>query len=522
VLSGETGAGKTMLLQAISLLLGQKAQVKLIRKGEEKAFIQASFILATHSPVHRLLQENGLDVDEEVTIHREITTSGKNRIFIENQPAPLPLLKSIAPYLIETISQHSQLSLKEVEIQLDLLDDYAGAHLERQTYQHSFLREIETGKLLREFLSEHEKKQALYPTWKQEYEELDLAKLKKGEEEELFQKYKKMAHRQDLLEEGSLLLKTMTEEPAALLQGLTGIHKRLDKLAKLDAQLVPLGDLVASASEAMTEVEMELMRYMESLEDTPEDFHKIDQRLSQIKFLQRKYKGSIEELCSYKERLLENIQGFESFDEEVLRKRLHYEEAKRQREKNEKILTDKRQEAAKKLGAALTESLQALNMEGAELRILIKETPAKLSGSDEVVFELAANGGDDFYDIREHASGGELSRILFALKLILAEKERGKTLIFDEIDANIGGMTAAILGKKLQKLGQSRQIICITHFPQVAAYADHHLQIMKTSLEGRSMTEVRVLSSEDKTQELMRMLGGRMELFSEPPSKGST
>ncbi len=185
------------------------------------------------------------------------------------------------------------------------------------------------------------------------------------------------------------------------------------------------------------------------------------------------------------------------------------------------ILTAKRKEAAKNLSQGLTNSLQSLNMEGSKLQIDVKETTPKLSGSDTVVFSLAANLGEDFYNIQEHASGGELSRILFSLKLMLADKERGKTLIFDEIDANIGGMTAAILGKKLQKLGESRQIICITHFPQVAAHADYHLHILKTSSDGRMMTEVKLLSNEDKAQELMRMLGGCVDLFSDSSKKST-
>lgn len=521
VLSGETGAGKTMLLQALSLLLGQKANIKLIRKGEEKASIQAIFSLATNSPVYPLLQESGIDIDtdDDLLILREITLSGKNRIFIHSQLASLPLLKSIAPYLIETISQHSQLSLKDPEIQLELLDEYGLLHLEKDAYQHSYLREIELEKLLYDLKAQHEKQSLSYASWKTTYEELSQANLKEGEEEELFQEYKKMAHLQDLLQEGSVILNKLAEEPTHLLHKTHEIYKATSKLAKLDGKLSSIESLLFTAHDALSEAHLQLGCYLENLENLPENFQFIEKRLSLIKFLQRKYSLQTKELCSLKNSLATQIEEFELFQEQLEQRQHQYEDTKKQREKNSLTLTAKRKEVAKNLSQGLTHSLQSLNMEGSELQIDVKETTPKLSGGDAIVFCLAANQGEDFYNIQEHASGGELSRILFSLKLMLADKERGKTLIFDEIDANIGGMTAAILGKKLQKLGESRQIICITHFPQVAAHADYHLHILKTSSDGRMMTEVKLLSNEDKAQELMRMLGGCVDLFSDSSKK---
>ena len=524
VLSGETGAGKTMLLQGLSLLLGQKANIKLIRKGEEKASIQAVFSLSTNSPIYPLLQESSIDIDtdDELLILREITLSGKNRIFINSQGASLPLLKSIAPYLIETISQHSQLSLKDPEIQLELLDEYGMLHLEKDTYQHSYLREIELEKLLIDLKIQYEKQKLSYPSWKESYEELFQANLKKGEEEELFETYKKMSHLQDLLAEGFIILNKLEEDPFHLLHKTHEVYKSISKLTKLDPKLCSIESLLLTAHDHLSKAHLQLHCYLDSLENLPENFQDVEKRLSFIKLLQRKYNSTTDELCVYRDSLAAQLKEFELFEEQLEQRKHQYNEIKKQREKHSLALTIKRKEVAQALSKGLTTSLQSLNMEGSELRIEVKETASRLSGSDMVVFYLAANHGEDFYNIQEHASGGELSRILFSLKLLLADKERGKTLIFDEIDANIGGMTATLLGKKLQKLGESRQIICITHFPQVAAHADYHLHILKTSSDGRMMTEVKLLSNEDKAQELMRMLGGCVDLFSDTYKKNTT
>ena len=524
VLSGETGAGKTMLLQGLSLLLGQKANIKLIRKGEEKASIQAVFSLSLNSPIYPLLQESGIDIDtdDDLVILREITLSGKNRVFINSQGASLPSLKSIAPYLIETISQHSQLSLKDPEIQLELLDEYGMLHLEKDTYQHSYLREVELEKLLIDLKNQYEKQKLSYPSWKESYEELFQANLKEGEEEELFETYKKMSHLQDLLADGSIILNKLSEDPVHLLHKTHEIHKAISKLTKLDPKLSSIESLLLTAHGHLSEAHLQLQCYLDSLENLPENFQDVEKRLSFIKLLQRKYNATTQELCVYRDSLAAQLKEFEVFEEQLEQRKYQYNEIKKQREKYSLALTMKRKEVAQTLSKGLTTSLQSLNMEGSQLRIEIKETASRLSGSDVVVFYLAANHGEDFYNIQEHASGGELSRILFSLKLLLADKERGKTLIFDEIDANIGGMTATLLGKKLQKLGESRQIICITHFPQVAAHADYHLHILKTSSDGRMMTEVKLLSNEDKAQELMRMLGGCVDLFSDTYKKNTT
>lgn len=514
VISGETGTGKTMLVQALSLLLGQKADVKLIRKGEEKAVVKAIFEVK-NAKVHTSLQENGIDLDpmDDIFILREINISGKNRIFINNQQAALPLLKTLAPYLIETISQHSQLCLKEAPIQRDLLDEYGSLSDEKESYKEAYLKEEELEKAFKE-----SKEKLLYAEnhlslWKASLKELKEADVKEGEEESLFQEYKKMTHLQDLMQSGSRIFGELSENPSSALELLTRIEKDFGKLLSFDPKLESIQKLLESSQELLSDASFQLGRYLNSLESEPGRFQEIDSRLTAIKMLKKKYGTSFQEMEAYKLSLMQDIEECNLLEESLYQISQKMKSAKAVREEKAKLLTDKREFFGKSLSEALTTHLQDLNMKNATFKIRRDPTPPSLSGCDEISFYLAANLGEDFYTIKEHASGGELSRILFALKLLLAEKERGKVLIFDEIDANIGGITASILGKQLKTLGQSRQVICITHFPQVAAFADHHMQMIKTPSNGRIVTEVRTLSEDDKKEELLRMLGGTTELF---------
>lgn len=509
VLSGETGTGKTMLMQALALLLGQKADTKVIRTGEEKAWVQARFE-DCDLKVYECLIEAGIEIEdsEDVLISRELNLSGKNRIFINSQPAALPLLKTLAPYLIELISQHSQLLLKDPTMQRELLDAYACLTEECKSHQKSFAEEEELKKTIR---MQEEKIQAAHqhlPLWKEALEEIKAASIQENEEETLFHEYKKLSHLQDILKLGGSVLAQLSENPSSVLEALKKLQRELKQLIHFDKQLSSIEQALESSYDLLSDASFEISRYLSSLEQEPERFQEIEHRLAALKALYKKYGRSFTEIQKYQTTLISNIEDVSSLEVtlEQLKKELAALSVKRR--KQSIYLSEQRMRYAKELSNHVTEHLHELNMHHARFKIERKETAVTPFGCDEISFDLAANLGEGFYAIKDHASGGELSRILFTLKLILAEKEKKQTLIFDEIDANIGGVTASLLGKKLHSLGLSRQVICITHFPQVAAHADHHMQMNKVSLEGRMITEVKILSTEEKQEELLRMMGG--------------
>jgi DNA repair protein RecN (Recombination protein N) len=514
VLSGETGAGKTLLIQALNLLLGQKADLSYIRKGEEKATIQAVFE-SPNTQVYLHLQEHGVEVEshEELILLREINASGKHRIFINQQPISLPLLKTLAPLLVETISQHAQLCLKDSNIQRTFLDEYGDLVADRTLYEKAFTQENTLRNTLNACKEELTSAEKELPLWKNALEELSHITIEEQEEETLFQEYKKIAHLQTLLQSGNALFAKLSEDPSSVLERLHQLQKELTKLLSLDAMLQPIQDALDSAYETLRDGSFQLGNYLTHLEQEPERLQEIERQLNTLRTVKKKYGISLKELNAYKASLVERIEHQQALERksytlsQELTAAIHY------REKLSVNLTEKRKHTATLLSTALTERLKQLNMHHALFKIQVEAIPPSSTGGDLISFYLAANLGEDFYPIKEHASGGELSRILFALKLLLAHQEKGKSLIFDEIDANIGGVTASILGKELKELGHSRQVICITHFPQVAAFADHHLQILKSSSEGRVMTEVKVLSDQEKKEELLRMLGGKADLF---------
>jgi DNA repair protein RecN (Recombination protein N) len=514
VLSGETGTGKTMLIQALSLLLGQKADVSLIRKGEEKAVLKAVFEI-NNPKIYNSLQENGIDIQfgEDLLILREINISGKNRILINNQQIALPLLKSLGSSLVETISQHSQLCLKENSVQRELLDEFGGLSEDVERYKIAYLKEHELEVDLKEKKEKHSLAEKQTPFWKASLEELSQINVEENEEESLFQEYKKLTHLQDLLKSGSLLFSQLSEDPSSILEMLSKLQKEFGKLITFDPGLESIQTILESSHELLSEASFQLGRYLNTLESEPERFQEIEARLTALKLLKKKYGISLQEITSYKLSLMEHLEEFHQLEKHLYLLSEEVKLTKVQREEIGKCLSHKREESAKHLSKALTTHLQELNMKNAIFKICIETAPPTPSGCDLISFYLAANLGEDFYKIKDHASGGELSRILFALKLLLADKEKEKALIFDEIDANIGGVTASILGKQLKSLGQSRQVICITHFPQVAAFADHHMQMIKTPSDGRIVTEVKTLSEKEKQEELLRMLGGTTELF---------
>lgn len=504
VLTGETGAGKTLLIQAIHLLSGRKVSTDIIRKGSEKAVIEATFDIQELPKVHKILQESGIDFDphELLILKREISRAAKNRIFINSQMAPLSLLSRLAPHLLELVSQNSSESIRQTETQRALLDLYGDVDLSPFTASYQSLQDLK--KRLTSLQSESQENRLERLKW--ELEEWDSFNYQEGEEEGLFEEYKTLANSQEV-----------TEKLTALRGGLD--HPNLIPTVAQFQKLVDdpsLSEHLQAAVVHLQEASFLVSKQLQSLEYSPEKLQSLENRLSTLNQLKRKYHVESHEINAHLETLKSQVDILENLDESIEATKQELHTLSLNTDELAKALTKQRTKTAKELESKLTTQLRFLNFPHAKVLIAMDSKEIGPTGKDQISFFLAANPGEEPASLSTRSSGGEIARFLFALKILLAEKGSLPTLIFDEIDANIGGETASIVGKKLSELGKHSQILAITHFPQVARHADHHLQISKKESDGRTITEISPLKASEKEKELLRMLGGEsLNLFPE-------
>jgi DNA repair protein RecN (Recombination protein N) len=517
--TGETGAGKTALIEAIGLALGGRADSSLIRKGCEKAYVEMSFDIDSMPHVKEIIEESGLTIEEQeyLVIRREISKEGKNRAFINCRTAPLPLLQKIGAELIDMIGQHAHQTLRAADSQRALLDLFGCFQPQLKDFQASFTKEREYQKKLEalQHLSSHRERDE--NTWRFQLEEIETASLKQGEEEAAFEKYQRLAHAQELSEKIDMMIKGLSESSSSTLPQVSKFIKICDSLVCYDKNLSDTSLLLHEAHIALNEALRSLQSYSQNIDIDPSAFQYLENRLGAISRLKRKYGQNFEEVEAYRNKIENELARLENLSEEIKSAALELEAIRAETDKKAQQLTSQRRAAADKLQKTLSTQLQHLNMSGAELDIQISPQPRSNTGDDSVQFWLKANTGEHPSLVKEHSSGGELSRLLFAIKIALAEKNNTPTLIFDEIDANVGGKTATIIGKKLQELGKCRQVICVTHFSQVASKADQHFGVQKIESEGRTSTQIEPLSKTQREQELLRMIGGTKPDFANRP-----
>lgn len=496
MITGETGAGKTALIEAIRLILGERADPSKVRKGCEKATIQAAFDL--DFSLRAALDEGGISYsdDEELIITREISSAGKSRAFIAGQMVTASLLQGLAPYLVDFIAQHAQVTLKSSESQRQLLDLFADVNLT------IFQTLWETEKQLQtqiEALQERKKDQR-EPLLKRELEELLEANLKEGEDEALFEEYSLLTNSQELLATTSQII----AESDSAIDRCVAISSLFGSILKYDAKFEETQAMARDAQVQLVELSSALQSFQAKIESDPGRLNFIEERLKVLDRLKKKYGKN---LWAVQEEIEKELEGIETIDErlEALDNELKGAKLNTQRACGE--LSKIRHKGAASLGKQLSASLRELNIPSAIVTIQVEAAPRSKTGEDGVHFLLQANAGEKAILVKESSSGGELSRLLFSLKIALAEKNGPKTMVFDEIDANVGGETARIMGEKLKELGKVRQVLCITHFPQVARQGDHHLRVYKEESQNRTLCKISSIDHEDREAELLRMSG---------------
>lgn len=507
VLSGETGSGKSALINSLSLIAGERADVGMIRRGAEKGVVEAVFDIDALPQVIQALHDAGIDhaSDEELIIRREIATNGKSRAFINNQMAQVGLLRTLTGYILEMVGQHANQKLLSLDNHREMVDLFG--NLDARPFAQSWREENDLRTQLHELTHSETERLREIERYRVELDELQAAHLQENEEEELFKEYTLLSNAEERITKVAEILQMLSGERNAVLALLNRQNTTLEQLAQIDPSLSDTLQSYSNARLELQEVAHTLRNYQTRIEHNPERLATINERLTLIDKLKRRYGTSFADIHTYQMQITAKLQAFEQGDSHIETLRQRLEKLVAQNNIDAQQLTKKRQVAARALEQAVIDELRHLNMAKAQFHCQLSPQPRNRHGDDRLEFFLTPNIGEHPIAIKECASGGELSRVMLALQTLLAGKEKIPTLIFDEIDANIGGATASVIGEKLKAIGQQHQVLCITHFPQVAKQADHHLQISKEELGGRTVTTVRRLDAPSRKQELARMSG---------------
>jgi len=508
VLTGETGAGKSIILSSLSLLLGQRQDSSQIRQGAPCAIVEATFDLPS---VEALLDEAGIvyDPQEEICIRRELSASGKSRTFVNDQAVGLSLLKQLAPALLEITSQHGHIELLQENAPLLLLDRFADTALLRGKFQKAYSELQAIKKAILQFHQEEAARARQMETCRRQIEEIEEAKCKEGEDEEIFSHYSQLATQAESAEIIAEIVSILEQD----LSGLMRLKAPTDRLAQKNQELAPLCDSFKRAFKDLQEMSFELSRKLEETESAQSTFSQLEERLQLLHSLKKKYGPTLLDVIEWKEkqkRLLVELEG-QAITLAVLEER--QSKAKAEVDTLASKLTKERTKGAKTLSKLLTNELVQLNMPHALFEVAINACERTNLGDEQIEFMLTPNLGEPPVNVQKGISGGELARLALAFKCVMIDKNPVGTILFDEIDANIGGKTASIVGQKLAELGKTCQVIAITHFAQVARSADVHFCIQKYEAASRTTSHIQMLDSQELRQdELARMLGDKISV----------
>jgi DNA repair protein RecN (Recombination protein N) len=514
LLTGETGSGKSMVVDALSLLFGGRASAEMVRTGAERARISGIFEVTPTPALTNLLASAGIEMEEdELLVEREVLAGGKSRAFAGNRPATLALLKDLAPFLGDLHGQHDQQQLFSPSAQRDILDTFAGAGDLAVETSSLFSQWRAATQELEELDRTAQEKLRLKDLWSFQRNEIEMVSPLAGEDAELENERRVLRNVVRIQETAGVAYAALYEDPESVVTQLKTVQKRLEELSRIDDSIREVLTALEPVSIGADEAAHALRHYLEKLEADPARLDEVESRLASLEKLKRKYGASVEEVLQFLSDVKRDLAIVETSSErrDMLRKQTtdlaHAFEAAAKR------LSSKRKESAKQLGRRVETELAALAME--KTRVDIRVEPASWSpdGADTIVFLIAPNQGEELKPLEKIASGGELSRVALALKTCTAPAKPStqsvpRTLVFDEVDAGVGGSAAEAVGRRLKKLSRSSQVICVTHLPQIAGFADHHYYVEKHAAKGRTYASIQELSQEARPGEIGRMLSG--------------
>jgi DNA repair protein RecN (Recombination protein N) len=532
LLTGETGAGKSILIDALGLLLGEKASSDVIRAGTERAVIAAVFEsegVAARS-IESVLEANGLDAENgsangsesgSLILRREIAAGGKGRVFVNNQPATVAALKQIAPHLAVIHAQNESILHFDAAARQDLLDAYAAVELKDVAAAFAHWNEIR-GRIA-ELEQDEQDRMRLLDLWNFQCREIEEARLRAGEDGELEAEKRVLANAEKIYGAAINAFDLLYEGNASTSSSLRAAQKHIEELARYEPQFQEALAALESARISVEDVGATLRDYAGGIQASPERLAEIEERLAMLDRLKRKYGPTLAQTIAFGEDIRRKRLEMENKDQVLLELRAVLAVAGGEYRKAARAVSRKRSEAAGRLEKLVEAEINDLAMR-ATFRIAVEEsddeTHWRPSGINQVIYRITTNAGEALRPLDEIASGGELSRVMLALKASVeagtnpggTSKKKSaavqRTLVFDEIDTGIGGRAAEAVGKKLKALSRGNQVLCVTHLPQIATFADHHFVIEKRETGGRATTRVREITGEERTEEVARMLSG--------------
>ena len=514
VITGETGAGKSIAIDALGLCLGQRIETSMVREGQERAEICASFFIEPTNPAYQWLQEQELqdsDNPSDCILRRVINADGRSKAFINSTPVSASQLKEIGQYLIHINGQHASQLLLKNDYQLQLVDTFAHHYdlLAQMREDYRAWKNLQTQvKTFQQKVAENEAKKQLL---QYQVEELDEFALRPNEYLELEEDQRRLSNSEQLTQLSQSALQLLSEnETVSIDSMLYRATQYIDELSELDPRYASVQTMLNDALIQVQEATSEVQHLASHIEQDPMLLQEIEQRLGQALQLARKHNVKPEELVEWHQKLKAELTALLDFSESEERLILEEKAAFEKMQRTAKQLHESRCQAAEKLAQQVTHSIKGLAMENAEFFIEVNSDLTKVAanGADNIVFALRSNLGQQAQPLAKVASGGELSRISLAIQVLTSDQSAIPTLIFDEVDVGISGKTASVVGKLLRQLGDKCQVLCVTHLPQVACHGHHQFNVEKFTVDDKTETKMTALSQEERVPALARLLGG--------------
>ncbi len=531
IITGETGAGKSILIDAMSLLLGERAAVEIVRKGASKSVVEGIFEADFNSKVpftekvKKVLEENEIDLLPELIIRREISLKGNNRCFVNDTPVPLTVIKELGNLLVDLHGQHDHQSLLRTETHIDYLDIFSGTEELLNEYRTHYKALSDRKKELQSLREKElllKEKQEIYLF---QIKEIDSVSPEEDEEEKLIEELKILENSEKLLEMTDSIYFKLYESEDSVIDSLNKIQKGIEELARIDKTFADSQNECDTALALLNDISGFIRNYRSKIYLEPDYIEKIRERLGSLNLLRKKYGGTIKAVLEHREKIGEEAELAENFSERIIQFENEIKNLRMKCGEYAEKISKKRIESAKKIQKEVQSILNELGISNSKFLVSIKQQEAdtgsdnfilvnekayafNFHGYDEVEFFISTNIGEDTKPLAKVASGGEISRIMLALKTSLAKNDKLPLLIFDEIDTGVSGRIAQKVGQALKSLAQYHQIIAITHLPQIAGLAEHHYAVEKKTFENRVFSSLKKLKNEERIREIAKLMSG--------------
>jgi len=523
IITGETGAGKSILIDAMSLLLGERASNDVIRKGAEKAIVEGIFSAGNNKKIDRLLEQNEIEKSEELIVRRELSVKGSNRCFLNDTPVALNVIKEVGNLLVDLHGQHEHQSLLRTETHIEFLDDFGSLEQPLSDYKDEYDRLHALQKNRNELHAKEnllKEKKELYEFQRKEIETVSPVE---NEDESIASELHLLENSEKLIELTTAIYQELYESEKSIYDSLISVQQNINALAKIDKVFAETSGELQSVVAVINDVTDVVRKYNVQIELDPQKLEELRSRFQAINLLKKKYGGSLPALLEHYEKIVDEIKLAETFEEEIAKFDLAIHQQKETLGKLAATLSQKRNELAKKISKEVKEVLKELGIPQSIFEVKITQTVGEQNsqkngtpfrfnprGYDEVEFFISTNLGEDAKPLSKVASGGEVSRIMLTLKTILAKNDKLPLLIFDEIDTGISGRISQKVGQALKNLATFHQVISITHQPQIAALSDTHYSVEKKTVEDRVVSSIKKLSGEERIREVAKLLSGEV------------